>query len=146
MGALRDYVKKLESISDEQIDKGILEVIKTNEQKLIDLNEAQLTSGFDANGQPLRPYKNPKYANFKLRLNPKGVTDLKLTGSFFRSFFIRDEKFPVTVFATDQKTRPLEKKYGTIFNFTQQSKTQIAEYQPIRGGITTFFRKLLAVR
>lgn len=146
MGALRDYVKRLQSVSDDQIDKGILDVIKANEQKLIDLNEEQLTSGFDADGQPLKPYKNPKYANFKLRINPKGVTDLRLTGNFFKSFFVRDDNFPVTVFATDQKTQALQKKYGAIFNFTEQSKTQITEYRPIRDGVIGFFRKLLAVQ
>lgn len=122
MGALRDLAAKLMKISEDDITNAVLKIIRDDKSFAIDLNTGQLFSGVDSTGQMLDHYRSPGYADFKLTLNPKGVTDLKVTGQFYASFFMNAEAFPISFSATDSKKDELTKKYGeNIFGLTKES-------------------------
>lgn len=65
------------------------EVLLDNEVEILDLNREQLMEGIDKEGVKLRPYYFSWYADFKDRINSRGVTDLKVTGAFHNGFAIR---------------------------------------------------------
>ena len=144
MGSLRDYGAKLKEIKNDDVEKGILKIIDDNKHIAIDLNTTQLMSGKDSNGDMLDHYRSPGYADFKLSLNPKGVTDLRVTGAFQDSFFIKDDKFPISFSATDEKTDELTKKYGEqIFGLTKESLGTLNE--DLLPYIQEYFKKLVSL-
>lgn len=144
MGSLRDYSTKLKNTKEENLDKGILKVIDDYKHVAIDLNTSQLMAGEDSTGKMLDPYRSPSYASLKLFLNPRGVTDLRLTGAFQESFFIKDSKFPISFSATDEKTSELINRYGDqIFGLNEESISTLN--QNILPGIQEFFKKLVSV-
>lgn len=127
MGKLQDYISKLSAFTPDVQREGILKIIKNNEPALVDANIAQLMNGEDARDKMLRPYKNEQYAKFKKTLNPKGVTDLKLTGSFQEGIFVDASKFPVIFDSTDEKTKDLKADYGDILGLNQKSLPEVTK-------------------
>lgn len=120
MGKLLQLSERLKTID---LEAEVLVIVDEIKPQLIDLNTSQLFSGVDAAGFLLKPqYKDTTYAEFKKHLNPKGVVDLKLTGSFYEKFFISAEKFPLFLGSKDDKTPDLESKYGKdIFGITKNN-------------------------
>lgn len=120
MGKLLQLSEKLKTID---IEAEVLSIIDEIKPQLIDLNTSQLFSGVDAGGFLLKPsYKDTAYAEFKKHLNPKGVVDLRLTGSFYEKWFVSAEKFPIFFGSKDDKTTDLESKYGKdIFGLTKHN-------------------------
>lgn len=115
MGRLRDFHRKLSSITESQIDNAILNIVDEFSATAIDMNTSQLLKGKDSEGNLLNPeYKSEKYEQLKRILNPaaNGLVDLKFNGGFHRSFFLTTTKFPVYFYASDYKTSSLRKKYG----------------------------------
>lgn len=130
MGKITDMIDRLKRATAPEQEKAILSIIDQNKSYVVDLNTSQLFAGKDNQGQLLKPpYKLEKYAEFKKTLNPAGVVDLRLTGQFYNSFYADASKFPVRVFATDEKTSELGGKYGSdIFNLTTGSKADLADH------------------
>lgn len=121
--ALRDTATKLKNITVEQQLKRLEEIIRKTGTAVLDLNRRQLMQGVDSNGLSLGEYKSEAYARMKRTLNPNGVVDLKLTGSFHENFFIASE-IPLIIWSYDEKTDDLVAKYGEeIFGLTYESKT-----------------------
>ena len=84
------------------------DVLMNNEQEILSLNKEQLMDGVDKENVKLRDYHFPWYADFKSRLNSKGVTDLKVTGAFHNGFAISlvgDNKYQI--FSRDSKNNML---------------------------------------
>lgn len=122
MGALRDLTAKLNKLTEEEITAGILKIVDADKAFAIDLNTGQLFSGIDSTGEMLEPYRSVWYAEFKLRLNSKGVTDLKVRGDFYRGFFMNAQQFPISFGSKDSKADELTRHYGEdIFGLTKQS-------------------------
>lgn len=119
----REYAKHLRTITERVVEKDLLTVIKEHEITALDLNTAQLMRGEDSQGHFVNPpYQSIDYAEMKLHLNPAGVVDLKLTGRFHNSFYLRAGSFPISIWARDKKTNMLVAKYGAkIFNLQQGS-------------------------
>lgn len=119
MGKLLDLQTKLKNINVEQL---VLDILKDNEREVVEKNKEQLLQGEDAKGSFLKEYASNSYANYKQKLNPLGVTDLRLTGAFYEGFFLSANKFPAYIFSKDEKTRKLAGQYGSdIFGLTKES-------------------------
>jgi hypothetical protein len=143
MGSLTDYYNKLKGISQEEQDRALYAIVEGRRETVIDLNTNQLLAGKDSLGGFITPpYRSKLYAAFKLGENPKGVVDLRLTGDFHNSFFIKSTQWPLTIFAKDPKTKELTEKYGdTIFGLDKQSISTLAE--DIKPDVVDYYRKLL---
>lgn len=94
-----------------------LEVIEYYRTDIIKLLQDQLFHGEDGKGNPLLPYREEEYADYKRTLNPLGVTDLKLTGSFYEHMAMVTDFSSIggmafDIISTDKKYKSLLKKYG----------------------------------
>lgn len=134
-------IERLKGVTEAEQERNILAIIDRNKNTALDLNTNQLLEGKDSKNQDVKPpYKNPKYAELKRFLNPKGVVDLRLTGQFHDSFFINDDKFPVTFGAGDEKTGELVAKYGVdIFGLSVDNKSEFN--QQIREEIQDYYKR-----
>jgi len=142
MSRLDDIINKLQSITDDVIDEGLLKVIEKNKSEAIDFNTAQLFAGKDSNDQSFGIYHSRSYAAFKLSLNPAGVVDFKLTGDFYRGFYVNTGKFPITFDSTDSKTDKLKSLGGeNIFGLDQANLESFR--QDIKPDIQDLFRSFL---
>jgi hypothetical protein len=106
-----------------------LKAMRKHEAEIVDLNTNQLMNGKDSQGSFLKEYRSAPYAAFKRTLNPKGVTDLKLSGDFHDGFFMNANKFPIIFDSKDTKTGMLTDKYGEdIFGLDKNSLAEAATY------------------
>lgn len=132
-------ISKLKSYTPEKIEEKLLSLIKDHEAEIVDLNTIQLMNGLDAKGKSLGEYSSKSYAEFKRRLNPKGVVDLRLEQDFHDSIFLETDKFPVYSNATDSKTGDLIKKYGEdILDTPEKDKEVVSEI--IKPDTISFFQ------
>lgn len=139
---LRD---KLSAVTIDVQERALLEILRTNQNYLVDLNTGQLLKGVDSDFLPIHPaYRSQWYAAYKLSLNPLGVVDLRLTGAFYDGFFIEADKFPVTFSSHDSKAPLLAEKYGSaIFGLGQPSKDDMVAH--LKGQIQEYYKNLLVV-
>jgi hypothetical protein len=145
MKKIRDFAKRVETI-EKNLDKELKRVIREHVDVLIDLNTAQLMQGIRSDGNSVGKYANKDYANFKRTLNPRGVVDLKLTGAFHESFYVRKTDFPIVIDAKDKKRNDLVNKYGEqIFGLTAINKKVFA-IGYVKEGLLKYYRKVLHVR
>src|SRR5262249_24910697 len=100
--------------------------------------------GIDADGKRLRPYRNPSYAMKKRALNPRGVTDLHLTGAFHRDMFIDATQFPLVIDSSNSKTPQLKANYGNIYGFTTANKEGPAK-EILRPSFEEYYSGFLVV-
>lgn len=139
MGKVADYIKKLSKVTIKSQEKALLSIIEKHKHHLIDIITGQLLNGMDGNGEFLQAYQNEDYAEMKLHLNPKGVTDLRLAGSFWEGFFAVIKKFPIIIDSKDEKRDELVKKYGeSIFQPAQEGKTVFIEF--IEVSLREYYR------
>lgn len=120
-------------------------ILEKNKKVMVGLIISQLMSGLDAEGQQLRPYQDAEYAKMKLRLNPRGVTDLRLTGKFHRGIFASISGLSVSFGSTDVKTEKLKADYGNILNLTEESK-QILVKEHFQPETIRWYKKLYKFR
>ena len=102
---ISDMLTRLEAFN---LYREAADVLMNNEQEILSLNKEQLMDGVDKENVKLRDYHFPWYADFKSRLNSKGVTDLKVTGAFHNGFAISlvgDNKYQI--FSRDSKNNML---------------------------------------
>lgn len=120
MGKLRDYHAHLKKYTPSRQQKDLLKIVAKYSDEIIELNQKQLLEGEKSDGTKLKKYKSEQYARFKYLLNQNRVTDLRLHGNFYAGFFVRVEKFPVSVWSSDKKVYDLSARYGkNIFNLQQ---------------------------
>lgn len=140
MATLDEFVNRLERINFEKL---ALDTIQETEKVIIALNHDQLQKGRDSLGNQLRPYASQSYAKYKRKLNPRGVTDLRLTGAFYSGWKVIATKFPTRILSTDAKAPILQKQYGIdIYGLTKNNeKHYVANdfkprfYQKVRQGL-----------
>jgi hypothetical protein len=144
-GKLNTIIDNLQSLTADKQIEDVLKIVKSHEPELVDLNIRQMDEyGIDATGKRLAPYRNPRYASIKRQLNPRGVTDLHLTGSFHRQMFIDASNFPVEFDSHDYKSRRLQDRYGQILGLTPQNK-EVATQEILRPSIEEYYRGFLDV-
>jgi hypothetical protein len=144
-GKLNDLISNLQSLTVEKQTKDVLGIIKSHESELVDLNIAQMDlQGIDADGKRLRAYRNPRYAAIKRQINPRGVTDLHLTGAFHREMFVDASEFPVEFGSRNYKSRRLQDQYGNIFGLTAENKEGAAK-EILRPSVEDYYRGFLDV-
>lgn len=142
MEDLEAYVKRLKTYTAAKQRKDILQIVKKHEHQFVDANTSQLMEGKDSKGNNLEPYMSGWYAEFKLHLNPLGVTDLKLTGAFQGKFFIKVDKFPISLWSKDSKTSMLVSHYGEdIFGVSDKNLESIQE-QGLNQDIEEYYNFL----
>jgi hypothetical protein len=145
MGKVADYIKHLKRATIKNQERALLEIIDKHKHFLIDIVTAQLLNGMDGNGEFLQAYRSENYAEMKLHLNPKGVTDLRLTGAFWDGFFAVVKKFPIVIDSKDKKRDALVKKYGqAIFWPSQEGKTVFIEF--IERALRDYYRGVYSLR
>jgi len=105
---------------------------KTKEIALDLIADDQLfDKGIDGAGKKLKPYQSVAYAEFKATLNPKKVTDLRLTGDFLDGLFGDVIGDNIITDSTDQKADLLDNKYG--LDHLSTTKENAAKYA--RGDV-----------
>jgi len=142
--SLDEIINKLNSITPEVIDEGLLKVVKQNQIEAVDMNTSQLFSGRDSQGQPLGFYRNEKYAVFKNYLNPSpgfGVMDWKLTGSLYVQWYVHADRFPITFGSSDEKFETLNQLNEEAKGLDQTNLEQFR--QEIKPQVQDLFRSLL---
>jgi len=111
MRRYKELAKRLRCVTiQEQLDE-LNRLVLREEELVTSLVKAQLMRGVDGDGNFLTPYKSKSYAKFKKTLNPRGVTDLRLTGSFHENMFLVSG-VPTIIWSYDEKTSELVSKYG----------------------------------
>ena len=105
------------------------QIMKEDEQAVVELNRQQLLHGFKSDGDLVGEYRSPAYALMKERMNPLaglGLVDLRLTGDFFRGFQLAIDSTEYAIFSTDWKTNKLMDKYSEdIFGLTRDSQFEL---------------------
>jgi hypothetical protein len=146
MKKFRGYIEKLKGYTPAKQKEDILKIIKHNEKFIVDLNRNQLLKGIDSQGSKLLEYESEEYAEMKRKLNPLGVTDLKLTGKFHKGMYLKIENGVAVFGSTDSKTQDLVNKYGSdIFGLTQESK-ELLEAIKLREDALRLYKKIYGVR
>jgi len=139
MSKVTDYIAKLDKVTIKAQEYALLQIIKENEHLLIDIITGQLLNGKDGEGEFLQAYRNADYAEMKKHLNPKGVTDLRLTGNFWDGFYAQTKTFPIIIDSKDEKRDELVKKYGpAIFWPSTEGKSFFLEI--IEASVREYYR------
>jgi hypothetical protein len=144
MGRIRDYIARLQLITEQSQEDAILGIIRDNEATAVDLNLKQLFSGKDVHGEPLKPeYSATTVAIKKAKGQPTDRVTLKDEGDFYRSFFMVAQQFPVFFDARDAKTGLLAERYGDLFGLDENS---IREFNQdyLKEQLLQYYRELLA--
>lgn len=142
MESLEQYYNRIKKYTANVQRREALKIVKAHEHQIIDANTLQLMEGKDSKGQPLEHYRSKHYADFKLHLNPLGVTDLNLTGKFHKSFFIRVDKFPITIWAKDSKVNKLVGRYGEDIFGVEDNRLEVLKEQGINQDIRKYYEFL----
>lgn len=122
MGRIKELVEKYGKASVKAQEKDLLGIAVANQGYLVELNKSQLLNGVNAKGGSLGRYKSKSYVKYKKKLNPKGVVDLKLTGKFHSSIFVKNSKWPLVIDAHDVKTPKLLAKYKNALGVTPENE------------------------
>lgn len=105
------------------------QIMKDNEQDVVELNRQQLLEGVNRENDGVGEYRSPSYALMKERMNPRagfGNVDLKLSGSFYDNFHLAIDSTEYAIFSTDWKTNKLMGKYGVeIFGLSPESRLKL---------------------
>lgn len=106
-------------------------LIEQSADELIALNQRQLyNKSEDSEGIPLRFYANNGYAFYKEQLNSNpgfGRPDYRLTGAFYRGFYLSVTNSSYSIDSRDSKTAKLEARSPKVFGLTNDSKSQYVQ-------------------
>lgn len=101
MGNLFRFRDRLKSLTPERIEGEILNIVKKNEEVVTNMNTDQLFQGQDAKGNSLPDYSKRSVEVFG---KPSGPWRLFDTGDFYRGFFTKVDKFPISIFSNGRNT------------------------------------------
>lgn len=120
-----------------------INILNRNTDKIESYITEELSKGIDADGEKIgnrKPYKSPKYAEFKNRINPlpgRGNPDLKLKGDFYEGIKVETRGQELIAEGTDFKTGILESRYGNVVGFNSTVRNRIVE-EILRPNLTVF--------
>lgn len=112
---MRTIANFLQAVNDQDLPFLAVNSMADTAPEYIKEQKDQLYSGFDSKGQRLLSYRSSIYAKKKNEMNSipgLGNPDLKLTGAFYNSMRADIDNDGLMVYATDDKTSMLDKKYG----------------------------------
>jgi hypothetical protein len=147
METLRQYAARLRATTREVQIQALEKIVRQHEPEIVDANIEQLMDGKDAKGKKLPKYRNKKYAAKKKMLNPKGVTDLKLTGDFHRQMHLENDNFPFTITSENWKTPLLLEKYDNneIFGVSKKHLDALQKDYFLEA-VQNYYRSVLLLR
>lgn len=126
MATIYDMLQKFKSFD---IVTATAEIMKDNEQDVVELNRQQLLKGLTADNDVVGDYRSMGYALMKERMNPLagfGNVDLKFTGEFYTGFTLIIDGNQYVIFSVNWKTNKLVKKYGDgIFGLNAESRQKL---------------------
>jgi hypothetical protein len=101
-------------------------IIDITSEDLAELNREQLWKGQNAKGLPIKPpYSNITIFYKRRKSQPIDRVTLKDTGDFYSSINVDVKRDTFTIFATDDKTNKLTRKYGkSILGLQEESKSR----------------------
>jgi len=109
MATIKQFNARFQKIN---FKKSVMESVRLTAFDILELNKSEgLEKGLLSNGNPVLPkYASPLYvvANNKPGFNP----NLKLTGAFYRGFFITLGTYSFKIDSNDSKAGDLEAKYS----------------------------------
>lgn len=128
-GMLTEVFSSLEQ-AERNLENEALRIIAELQDEIVKYNTDQLYAGQDAKGQKLKPsYSRVKYARAKNSMNSLpglGNPDLKVTGKFYRGFYLTAKNGKFEFFSSDEKTDDLKAKYGSdIFGLTKENEQTV---------------------
>lgn len=144
MGRIKELIEKYGKADVKTQEKDLLKIVVANQGYLVELNKSQLLNGINAKGGSLGRYRSKSYAKYKKKLNPRGVVDLKLTGKFHNSIFVKNSKWPITIDAHDVKTPKLLSKYKNALGITPENEKRFAKR--INVATKEYYKKLYRVQ
>lgn len=113
MSTVLDLINNLKEISVKRIS---IKAVELSTGELVLLNQVQLFDGTNNQGKTFKKYKWEEYAEEKNKQNPNpgfGNPDLKLSGSFYKSFYAELRGENIIIDARDRKTGWLMEHYST---------------------------------
>lgn len=124
-----DTVLNSESEIDGNLEVQASEVVRENDNVLIDMNTEKLKHGKTSTGDSISPeYASDDYAEMKQDMNPRpgfGIPDLFLEGDFQGGFFVEEMEGGWDIDSKDEKRNKLAAKYGEeIFGNTEEDEQE----------------------
>lgn len=126
---IKEYIKKLESLTPEKIRNESLKILKDNEHIAVDFNtkDQLFERGVDSLGRKLQPYTPFTVQKKKEKGHPFDRTTLRDEGGFTDNFFLDTRSFPVAIDSKDFKSEMLAEKYGIdIFGLTASNRKDLS--------------------
>ena len=143
MGKLNDYIARLEAVTVESQERDILEIIKSQETIITNLNTDQLFEGERSDGTILPDYSPVSVEAYG---KPAGPIRLYDEGDFYRGFFIETDNFPVMFGSRDSKSEMLKNEFGkNIFGLTTENLIELNQSY-LRTRVQAYYSRLLSVR
>jgi hypothetical protein len=135
--------EKLALFDGIDVEKQAGVIIEQHPSQIIAYNQANLQEGMYKQGDFLAPYASKYYAALKLKLNPRGVTDLRLTGEYYRSMKLKVDQTTFTIYSDDEKADRLVNLYGDdILGISNDDKVDFAN-TVVQPGIVQYLKETL---
>lgn len=116
-------------------------LIESHESQIVGYNQSNLHEGLYKELTALPPYKSPYYAKKKLQLNPLGVTDLRVTGEYYKSLTLVVDKEKFTIVSSDPKDERLTELYGEdIKGISDADKIEFGN-NVVQPGIVDYIKR-----
>lgn len=131
----RELYEKMAPLSGGGIRELVAEAINSHSNTYIELIQDQLLMGRDGAGLMLDAYRSERYAQFKLTLNPAGVTDLRLRRDFYRGMGLSIIGSDLIVNSSDEKNEPLKAKYGENIMVMSEESIELFKQKALRQEI-----------
>ena len=133
-------IKSLENFQA-NVDKEIIRIAVSEDAQIIDWNIAQLELGKENTGNDITPQYAPLTIQIKREKGqPTSRVTLKDEGDFHDSFFVVINAKSFAIYARDDKTEKLERKYGKeIFGLDDQNLQDLIDL--IKPDFISEFRK-----
>lgn len=124
MPGINAMIRRMESVNmKEVVQVAVTGTVKNYEK----LQQFQMLTGKDSEGEILGKYKNKKYAAKKFAKNQLagfGNMDFRLTGDFFKEFFTRIGGNSVFIGSTNNKTARLLKINKNAFGLSPENSKE----------------------
>lgn len=125
---IKEKIEALKKFKNE-VPKLVIQLAAEEEARIIDWNTFQLEQGIENTGQQITPFYTPFTVQIKKEKGqPSDRVTLKDTGDFHQSFFLVVNPTSIAVYARDEKTLKIERKYGKeIWGLTDVNLQQLID-------------------
>lgn len=101
MATLKEMRDRISELTPQRMEEEVLNSVQKNEDIATGMNTDQLFAGEDSQGKSLPNYSQNSVQVFG---KPSGPMRLFDEGDFYRGFFVKADKFPISIFSHDNKT------------------------------------------